>query len=301
MRFPLRPFLIALLASLLISLTGRAEQLFPGKYTGMVIFDRWDACILYSGMYFLYVSESQKEKLRPFAGQPVLIDATKIRQFSNPGDVCVTELEYLGPPPSSQYWELDKTLKVHSRVFAGETGKPVLAVTLENTGDAPIAIACRGVAPLLLKRGWPDSRYYWGQIVYPSVDGDWRISIIQGIFHKAWPRPARTMLWTNEGPSIVVLSGCDLQRIQKESHECRTCRFVGWPEWRIDQKFLLPDLMELSPREKKNIEVQLHLPDGEYNVLCGYGDNFDNVAISSNLVAFDVKDGWFVPVDVPGR
>lgn len=301
MRLLPRPFIVALLATMLVASVGRAEQVFPGKYIGTVIFDRWDACILYSGIYFLYVSESQKEKLRPFAGQSVLIDATKLRQFSNPGDVCVTELEYLGAAPFLKDTEEVKHLKIHSRVFAGENGKPVLAVTLENAGDAPITIPSGWVAPLLLKRGWPDSRYYWGQVVYPSVDGDWRISIIWGIFGKVWPRPARTMLWTNEGPSIVVLSSCGLQRIQKESRDRRMYRFVGWPEWRIDPKSPLPDFIELSPQEKKTIEIQLHLPDGEYDVLCGYGDNFEYVATSSTLVAFDVKERRFVPVNVPGR
>ena len=29
----------------------------PGKYSGVVIFDRWDGCTLYSGIYVMYVSE----------------------------------------------------------------------------------------------------------------------------------------------------------------------------------------------------------------------------------------------------
>ncbi len=294
----LRPFIAALLAALLIASTGRAEQLFPGKYTGTVIFDRWDACILYSGLYFLYVSESQKEKLRPFAGQPVSIDATKIRQDSNPGDTCVKDLECLGPPPASQYRARDKALKVHSRVFAGDAGKPVLAVTLENTGDQSIPIFSDEIAPLIIKRAWPDSKYYWGPIRHPFADSK-RLSITLGSFQKSWPRPR--YYWVADGDSLVVQAGNSLLNMQEQSHDRRMPRNEDWPDCWIDKEFFLPARFELLPGEKRTVEVQLYLPSGEYDLISGYGDAFETVATISNLVAFDIVDSRFVPVDVPGR
>ena len=41
-----------------------------GKYSGVVIFDRWGGCTLYSGIYVMYISEGVKEQLRPEAGRP---------------------------------------------------------------------------------------------------------------------------------------------------------------------------------------------------------------------------------------
>ena len=41
----------------------------PGKYSGVVVFDRWDGCTLYSGIYVMYISEKTKDGLRPFEGQ----------------------------------------------------------------------------------------------------------------------------------------------------------------------------------------------------------------------------------------
>lgn len=298
MRLLPRPFIAALLASVLIASAGRAEQLFPGKYTGTVIFDRWDACILYSGLYFLYVSESQKEKLRPFAGQPVSIDATKIRQNSNPGDTCVEELECLGPPPASQYREKDKALKVRSRVFAGDAGKPVLAVTLENTGDQSIPISGDEIAPLILKRAWPDSKYYWGPIHHPLADRR-PLSITLSSFLKSWPRPQYYKV--ADGDSLVVQSSNSLLSMQEQSHDRRMPRNEDWPDYWIDKEFFLPARFELLPGEKRTVEVQLYLPSGEYDLLTGYGDAFRTVATTSNLVAFDVKERGFVPVNVPGR
>jgi hypothetical protein len=36
-----------------------------GKYNGIVIFDRWDGCHLFGGVYDMEVSEQVKELLRP--------------------------------------------------------------------------------------------------------------------------------------------------------------------------------------------------------------------------------------------
>jgi hypothetical protein len=52
----------------------------PGKYNGVVIFDRWDGCHLYSGAYLMEISEQVKESLRPYRDKAVLIDAQEVEQ-----------------------------------------------------------------------------------------------------------------------------------------------------------------------------------------------------------------------------
>src|ERR1017187_4043549 len=69
----------------------------PGKYNGVVIFDRWGGCYLYSGASVLAVSEKVKESLRPYEGQAVLVDVQEIAQSMNPGDGLITRLRVLGP------------------------------------------------------------------------------------------------------------------------------------------------------------------------------------------------------------
>ena len=64
----------------------------PGKYCGAVVFDRWDACTLYSGIYVMYITEAEKEKLREHAGRWVQIDAKKVHQPTNPGDGLISEV-----------------------------------------------------------------------------------------------------------------------------------------------------------------------------------------------------------------
>jgi len=69
----------------------------PGKYSGVVVFDRWDGCHLYSGAYITEISEKVKEKLRPFAGHAMVINAEEVFQPINPGDALITKLQVLGP------------------------------------------------------------------------------------------------------------------------------------------------------------------------------------------------------------
>ena len=69
----------------------------PGKYNGIVIFDRWDGCYLYSGNDLMPVSEKVKESLRACDGKAVSIDAEQIEQRINPGVALIKELKVLGP------------------------------------------------------------------------------------------------------------------------------------------------------------------------------------------------------------
>jgi len=43
----------------------------PGEYNGVVIYDRWDNCYLFSGVYLMYISDPVKELLRPYQGKSI--------------------------------------------------------------------------------------------------------------------------------------------------------------------------------------------------------------------------------------
>jgi len=47
-----------------LALLANAGLRGPGKYYGVVVFDRWDTCFLLSGPYITYISESVKNELR---------------------------------------------------------------------------------------------------------------------------------------------------------------------------------------------------------------------------------------------
>src|SRR5712672_3470093 len=67
-------------------LTTHAGLRGPGKYCGVVVFDRWDTCFLLSGHFITYISDSVKNQLRPYEGKAMQIDALEVSQLQNLGD-----------------------------------------------------------------------------------------------------------------------------------------------------------------------------------------------------------------------
>lgn len=69
----------------------------PGKYCGVVVFDRWGTCFLLSGPYITYISEAVKDELRPFEGKAMQVDASDVFQPMNPGDALIRNIKSLVP------------------------------------------------------------------------------------------------------------------------------------------------------------------------------------------------------------
>jgi hypothetical protein len=129
----------------------------PGKYAGVVIFDRWDGCHLYSGAYVMEISEKVKEKLRPFSSQAMLIDAQEVFQPINPGDGLVTKLQVLGPAEDAVSAGFDLPpvldgLSLEAMPNFGAQGGDELIVRLSNTGAVKRAIDANALAPTLLAK-----------------------------------------------------------------------------------------------------------------------------------------------------
>src|SRR5579862_6669903 len=85
----------------LLAVSGVAPMLLAGirpagKYNGVVLYDRWNNCYLFSGVYLMYVSDFVKEALRPFNGRSMEIDAKEVAQPMNPGDGLITKFVVVG-------------------------------------------------------------------------------------------------------------------------------------------------------------------------------------------------------------
>ena len=125
--------LVTLLASLVFILTAFGGIRGPGKYNGVVIFDRWGGCYLHSGVYLMAISEEAKESLRAYRGKPVLIDAQEVFQPMNPGDGLITKLMVLGPaqePSGTQFKWLPDLEGV-------ETAELQVSIALDKAGLHP--------------------------------------------------------------------------------------------------------------------------------------------------------------------
>jgi hypothetical protein len=85
---PTSLLLICTLASGFI-ITAHAGLRGPGKYCGVIVFDRWDTCFLLSGHFITYISDGVKNELRPYTGKAMQLDALEVSQPRNPGDALV--------------------------------------------------------------------------------------------------------------------------------------------------------------------------------------------------------------------
>jgi hypothetical protein len=235
----------------------------PGKYCGVVIFDRWDGCILYSGVYVMYVSEAVKEPLRAEAGKAVQVDATEVVQPMNPGDGLIKKYTLLGAAPQGNDYVVTTGVALSARAAFKDGEQPAVVIRVENTGNAPVTLNMEALAPTLLaKTGAKD----WG--------------------------PA-------DGPSTAVLTrqafrvGEDLR--MKGGNET-------WA-WTVTAPETLEPRVTVPAKGSLEITVRFAVPAGEYDFIAGYGGGVHaSRCVASNLVAFDVdKEGKGKVVAVKGR
>ena len=242
----------------------------PGPYSGTVIFDRFDGCLLHSGPYVTYISESVKEALRPHAGTRVHVEASEVAQPVNPGDARIDAFT-LEPAPAATT-SLDG-LKLQSRIDVNESGQAVAVLSIQNRGTADLTIDLRHLAPTLLTTK-PD-----------------------------------LALQVSDGPSFAVLTRVGLVRshdaeIRRGGTRMAASKRVTWRN--LDHSDLQATLT-LPPGERRSIRIELELPNGQYDFLCGYQQRKtvdgkqQRFAFSSNLAAFDIKAGKAKVVRVAGR
>jgi len=234
----------------------------PGKYNGVVTFDRWGGCHLYSGAYVMEVSESVKELLRPYGNLPVLVDAKEVFQPMNPGDGLIKKLEVLGPsvettsakfgqPPLLE----DLSLKVFAN-FSVASG-PELIIELRNTGTVKRGVDIQALGPTLLAKK-------------------------QGL----------ECLNPSDGPSFVAVTrtNIDFMHQYPAAGGClvngkgRTIRM-----W-LPPGVTVPKAFDLDPGRSIEVPLQFELSEGEYEFLAGYGGGAHEArTLVSNRIAFNIN------------
>ncbi len=271
MRSPYPTAVIVVLVLCLGSLAHKAYPAMrgPGKYSGVVVFDRWDGCILYGGPHIMYIAETVKEDLREYEGNFVRIMAKKIYQVFS-GEARIDELVYLGSGPEKGNPARLSNVKLLCLCGFGDGEPPSILVNLINTSDKEeIQISSEELAPTLLRKKTV------------SVDSS------------AAP---------SDGPSCALVT-CKTFWIGEASRsEGQGALYGVRYAWSIGEENALPKRFVLKPREKRQIHITFGLSEGEYDFLLGYGGLHDGNCVASNLVAFDVgKDGKAKAVKVKGR
>ncbi|HEV7401421.1 MAG TPA: hypothetical protein VGO11_00780 [Chthoniobacteraceae bacterium] len=239
----------------------------PGKYSGVVIFDRWGGCTLYGGVSVMYVSEAVKEPLRAEAGKCVQIDAVQVEQPVNPGDGLIKRFTYLGPAPADERGASAEGLKISAIPDFKDGGVPQFVIRVENVSDQPRTVRMGTLAVTILA----------AQTKPPSG------------------------LSPSDGPSVAVVTRqsfwSDGPRMQAEGID----QSVSY-RWWVTAPRALGELVALPPKAAFELHVSFKMPAGEYEFLAGYGGMNAGRCIASNLIAFDAKaDGTATLPKVPGR
>lgn len=245
--------LAAISGSLLIvhaSMRGR------GKYCGVVIFDRWDTCLLLSGHYITYVSDSIKEELRPYRDQAMEVDASDVRQASNPGDALIGKYTIIGPATKDSQEQATEGVRIIVKPDFDRDQAIAFLIMIENSADSPIQIHSDTVGPTLLGLKGKN-------MVFAASDG-------------------KSAAWITRG-NLVTLSSWSSTF---DHHNISV-------SYSVDPKSKLPEQFNLNPGESKQVRVILKVPAGPYQFLVGLGGGVhEGRSVASNAISFHVdSDG----------
>ena len=234
----------------------------PGKYAGIVLFDRWDTCYLYSGIYLMYISEKTKEALRKYEGQPILLDAKEVFQPINPGDGVISKFKFLKILNTrDQRHRINLLLTVKPQFHNGSSK---FVIEIKNTGkvNAHVSTGAFALTLLGIKR----------QNMFSPSDG-------------------KSDAWLTRQPLKFPSFVEDMTPASERSTKTHRLMRQDGEEYYFDVEEKLPDSIELGPQETKSIALSFHLPKGEYDFLCGYaGGVHESRGLASNRVSFDIDD-----------
>lgn len=229
----------------------------PGKYCGVVIFDRWDTCFLLSGPYITYVAEAVKGELRPYRGQATQVDARDVLQPMNPGDALIRQYKIIGPAPKTRPWiNLDGLELVAASDF-NKQATPRFLIQIRNGGSGSVRIDSSEIAPVLVAR---ESDCGFGPFD-PS-----------------------------DGASVAIITRVDLEHSPSGTRECSLAGVSYSASYSIDYQQLTS--FELAPGQLMSIKITFELPAGQYQFLFAYGGGVhEEKSLASNAISFDIGDG----------
>ena len=229
---------------------------------GVVIFDRWDTCLLLSGNYITYVSEEVKEHLRPYKDQAIQLDALEVFQASNPGDALIRRYKIIGPALVGSQGPGLEGVKISARSDFGRDRATAFLITIENSADSPIQIESDAIGPTLLGP-------------QPTVSGK-KYTCLS-------PSDGKSTAWITRG---TLLSPSSV-----------SCSYDGHllvsANYSVDPSSKVPERFSLNHGESKQIRLIIKVPAGSYQFLVGYGGGVhEGKSLASNTISFHVdSDG----------
>jgi hypothetical protein len=223
----------------------------PGKYSGVVVFDRWGGCILFSGVYLMYISETIKDQVRQYEGQAIEINALEVHQPINPGDGLIRRLSVLGTAESKETGFTVQGIHLDAQPVA-INDRLAVKLTITNESDTPARIDSSQIGLLLLTQ---------------KIEG---------------------ALTPSDGPSMAVITRTNVFT-GKGSSELGTGDRIYSYSYVIADDARLPPSFDLPPHESRSTQIGFELPPGHYQFFAGYGGGVhESKSIVSNPVSIDL-------------
>jgi hypothetical protein len=248
-------FVVAALITTVLSSRLPAGIRGPGKYSGVVIFDRWDTCFLLSGPYITYVSEKVKEELRQYQSLAMEVDASDVFQPINPGDALIRRYEILGPAPEPAFLSL-KGLELRATTELNTDQQPIFFIEIRNAGYEPVPIVASEIGPVVTSNQ------------YGFLRSPFSFS-------------------PSDGASAAVVTRTDLSRDSWSAEETAGIITRRWA-YRLDRA---QTNMELQPGQSLKVHLTMTMPPGQYEFMFGYGGGVhEERSLASNSIWFDVDE-----------
>jgi len=240
-----------ILASLFVA-TASAYLFGPGKYCGVVVFDRWGTCYLVSGPYINYVASDVKSGLFPYKGRAMQVDALDVTQGGlRAEDPMIHKYKILGPAPAPKRVKLDGLQLLAAQAF-GRYTRPQFLIEFRNNGKSPVRVDRSAIGILLFKAEKPE---------WSSSDDD-SVALI-----------SRSGI---EDASYIASAGVGNQK--------RSWGYI------VDMKTQPPASFAIAPGQSLRTLIRFEVYSGQYQFMFAYGGGVSaEKSLASNAISFDMS------------
>jgi hypothetical protein len=242
---------LCFLASLFVA-SASAYLFGPGKYCGVVVFDRWGTCYLVSGPYLNYVASDVRSGLLPYKESAIQVNATVVTggglQFADP---MIHKYKILGPAPAPKWVKLDD-LQLRAVQAFGRYIWPQFLIEFRNIGKSPVKVDRSKIGILLFKAEKPEVSF--------SDDDSVALISRSGV----------------EDASYIASAGIGSQK-------------MSWG-YIVDMKTQPPPSFVIAPGQSVRTLIRFKLYPGQYQFMFAYGSGVsEEESLASNAISFDMN------------
>jgi hypothetical protein len=242
---------LCFLASLFVA-NASAYLFGPGKYCGVVVFDRWGTCYLVSGGYVNYVASNVRSGLLPYKGSALQVDASEVTGGGlRLEDPMILKYKILGPAPAPKWAKLDG-LQLRAVKAFGRYIRPQFLIELRNSGKSPLKVDRSQIGILLFKAEKPE-------------------------------------LYFSDDDSVAVISRSGIEDSSYITYEGVGNQKMSWG-YIVDMKTQAPASFVIAPGQSVRTLIRFKLYPGQYQFMFAYGGGVSaEKSLVSNAISFDMN------------